>query len=130
MMMRHGRQNLTRWRPPRHAALQHNRMWPCELVTIGQYAQHAGITPQGAYKRIHAGQLGDAVERHGGRLLIHVQKADTAWAERGKPCNSRAAQLEARLMANADSLAADVAGQDDVYCRVAVYKWMAQMLST
>jgi len=105
-------------------------MRPRDLVTVGQYAQHAGITPQGAYKRIHAGQLGDAVERHGGRLLIHPQKADAAWAVHSKPCNSRAAQLEARLMASVDDLAADVAGQDDVYCRVAVYKWMAQMLST
>jgi len=105
-------------------------MRPCELVTVGQYAQHAGITPQAAYKRIHAGQLGDGVERHGGRLLIHLQRADAAWAERGKPCNSRAAQLEQRMMASVDDLAADVAGQDDVYCKVAVYKWMAQMLST
>jgi len=105
-------------------------MRPRELVTVGQYAQHAGITPQAAYKRVHAGLMGDGVERHGGRLLIHLQKADAAWAERGKPCNSRAAQLEARMMASVDDLAADVAGQDDVYCRVAVYKWMAQMLST
>jgi len=105
-------------------------MRPRDLVTVGRYAQHAGISPQAAYKRISAGQLGDGVERHGGRLLIHLQKADAAWAERGKPCNSRAAQLEQRMMASVDELAADVAGQDDVYCRVAVYKWMAQMLST
>jgi len=69
-------------------------MRPCELVTVGQYAQHAGITPQAAYKRIGAKQLGDGVERHGGRLLIHLQKADAAWAVRSKPCNSRAAQLK------------------------------------
>jgi len=105
-------------------------MRPCELVTVGRYAQHAGITPQAAYKRIHAGQLGDAVERHGGRLLIHPRRADAAWAVHSKPCNSRAAQLEARLMASVDSLAADVAGQDDVYCRVAVHRWLALMLST
>jgi len=110
--------------------LQHNTMRCSELVSVAAYARHAGISPQAAYKRIHAGQLGDGVERHGGRLLIHLQKADAAWAERGKPCNSRAAQLEQRMMANADSLAADVAGQDGVYCRVAVYKWMAQMLTT
>jgi len=101
-----------------------------ELVSVAAYARHAGITPQAAYKRIHAGQLGDAVERHGGRLLIHLQKADAAWAVHSKPCNSRAAQLEQRMMASVDDLAADVSGQDDVYCRVAVYKWMALMLST
>jgi len=101
-----------------------------ELVSVAAYARHAAISPQAAYKRIHAGQLGDGVERHGGCLLIHLQKADEGWAERGKPCNSRAAQLEARMMASIDDLAADVAGQDDLYCRVSVYKWMAQMLST
>jgi len=101
-----------------------------ELVSVAAYARHAGITPQAAYKRIHAKQLGDAVERHGGRLLIHLQKADAAWAVHSRPCNSRAAQLEARLLASADDLAADVAGQDDVYCRVAVHRWMARMLST
>jgi len=129
-MMRHGRQNLTRWHPPRRAALQHNTMRPRELVSVAAYARHAGISPQAAYKRITGLKLGDGVERHGGRLLIHPQKADAAWAERGKPCNSRAAQLEARMMASVDDLAADVAGQYDVYCRVAVYKWMARMLST
>jgi len=101
-----------------------------ELVTVAAYAQRAGISPQAAYKRITGGRLGDAVERHGGRLLIHLRRADAAWAERGRPCNSRAAQLEARMMASVDDLAADVAGQDDVYCRVAVYKWMALILST
>jgi len=101
-----------------------------ELVSVAAYAQHAGITPQAAYRRISGGRLGDGVERHGGRLPIHLQKADTAWAMHCKPCNSRAAQLEQRMMASVDDLAADVAGQDDVYCQVAVYKWMAQMMST
>jgi len=105
-------------------------MRPRELVTVGQYAQHAGITPQAAYKRIHAGQLGDAVECHGGRLLIHLQRADAAWAERGRPCNSRAAQLEARMMASVDDLAVDVAEQPHTYCVVAMHRWMALMLST
>jgi len=101
-----------------------------ELVTVGQYAQHAGITPQAAYKRITGGQLGDAVERHGGRLLIHLQMADAAWAVHSKPCNSRAAQLEQRMMASVDDLAADVAEQPHTYCVVAMHRWMAQMLST
>jgi len=105
-------------------------MRPRDLVTVGQYAQHAGISPQAVYRRISGKQLGDGVERHGGRLLIHVQKADAAWAERGKPCNSRAAQLEQRMMASVDDLAADVAEQPHTYCVVAMHRWMAQMLST
>jgi len=130
MMMRPGRQNLTRWHPPRRAALQHNTMRPRELVSVRRYAQHAGITPQAAYKRITGGQLGDAVERHGGRLLIHLQRADAAWAVHSRPCNSRAAQLEQRMMASVDDLAADVAEQPHTYCVVAMHRWMAQMLST
>jgi len=110
--------------------LQRNTMRCPELVSVAAYARHAGISPQAAYKRIRAKRLGDGVERHGGRLLIHLQKADAAWAVRSKPCNSRAAQLEQRMMASVDDLAADVAGQDDVYCRVAVHRWMARMLST
>jgi hypothetical protein len=99
-------------------------------VTVSEYARHAGITPAAVYKRIHAGQLGDGVHRHGARYLIDPRRADAAWAQHGRPCNSRAAQLEARLMATADQLADELAGMDDTYCRVAVYCWMAQLLST
>lgn len=99
-------------------------------VSVKQYAQHAGITPAAVYKRIHAGQLGEGVQRRGVRYLIHPQRADAAWATHGRPCNSRAAQLEARLMASVEQLAAEVAGMDDTYCRVAVYRWMDQLLLT
>lgn len=99
-------------------------------VNVKQYAQHAGISPAAVYKRIHAGQLGEGVQRHGGRYLIHLQRADAAWALHGRPCNSRAAQLEARLMASADRIADELAGMPADYCRVAVYRWMDQLLST
>lgn len=118
--------------PARPNATNH---WPVVngsggCVSVKQYAQHAGITPAAAYKRIHAGQLGDGVERHGGRYLINTQKADAAWAVHSRPCNSRAAQLEQRLMASVDQLAKELAGMDHTYCRVAVWRWMEQMLST
>lgn len=99
-------------------------------VSVKQYAQHAGITPAAVYKRIHAGQLGEGVQRHGVRYLIHPQRADAAWVTHGRPCNSRAAQLEARLMANAERIADELAGMPADYCRVAVYRWMDQLLST
>lgn len=99
-------------------------------VSVKQYAQHAGITPAAVYKRIHAGQLGEGVQRHGVRYLIHPQRADAAWAIHGRPCNSRSAQLEARLMASADRIADELAGMPADYCRVAVYRWMDQLLST
>ena len=99
-------------------------------VGVKRYAQHAGITPAAVYKRIHAGQLGEGVQRHGVRYMIHPQLADAAWATHGRPCNSRAAQLEARLMANADRIADELAGMPADYCRVAAYRWMDQLLST
>jgi hypothetical protein len=99
-------------------------------VTVNQYARYAGITPAAVYKRIHAGQLGDGVQRHGCRYLIDPRRADAAWAVHGRPCNSRAAQLEQRLLASADQLADEVAGMNHTYCRVAVYRWMQEILST
>ena len=97
-------------------------------VSVSQYAQRAGITAAAVYKRIRAGQLGDGVRRHGGRYLIHTRRADAAWAIHGRPCNSRAAQLEQRLMATADQLADELAGMDRTYCRVAIYRYLQQIL--
>jgi hypothetical protein len=101
-------------------------MW----VSVGEYARHAGVTPAAVYKRIHAGQLADAVQRHGSRYLIHPQRADAAWAIHSKPCNSRAAQLEQRLMASADRIADELAGMPADYCKVAVWRWVAELVST
>ena len=97
-------------------------------VSVKQYAQHAGITPAAAYKRLHAGQLGDGVIHHQGRYWIDPQRADAAWAHHGKPCNSRSAQLEQRLMAVAEPLAAELAGMPIDYCRVAIYRVMGELL--
>ncbi len=99
-------------------------------VSVKQYAQHQGVTPAAIYQRIHAGQLGDAVHRAGGRYLIHQQRADLAWATHGKPCNSQSARLEARLMASADRIADELAGQPADYCRVAMWRWVAELVST
>ena len=99
-------------------------------VSVGEYAHHAGITVQAVYRRLHNQQLGDAVQRAGGRYLIHRHRADVAWAMRGRPCNSRSAQLEARLMATADRIADELAGQPADYCRVAMWRWVAELVST
>ncbi len=99
-------------------------------VSVKRNAQHAGIMPAAVYKRIHAGQLGEGVQRHGGRYLIHPQCADAAWATHGKPCNSQSARLEARLMASADRIADELAEQPADYCRVAMWRWVAKLVST
>ena len=97
-------------------------------VTVRQYAQQAGVTVQAIYQRIRAGQLGEAVRRNGSRYLIHPQRADAAWAMHGKPCNSRAARLEARLMLLPDQLADELAGMDPTYCRVALTRVILDLL--
>jgi hypothetical protein len=98
-------------------------------VSVGEYACHAGITVQAVYRRLHNQQLGDAVQRAGGRYLIHRQQADVAWAMRGRPANSRAAQLEARLMLLPDQLAEELAGMDATYCRVALTRVILNLLN-
>ena len=97
-------------------------------VSVKLYAQHAGVTVQAIYQRIRAGQLGDAVKRHGSRYSINPQRADAAWAMHGKPCNSRAAQLEARLLLLPDQLADELAGMDPTYCRVALTRVILNLL--
>ena len=98
------------------------------FVSVKHYAQHAGVTVQAIYQRMRAGQLGDAVRRNGSRYLINPQRADAAWAMHGKPCNSRAAQLEARLMLLPDQLADELAGMDPTYCRVALTRVILNLL--
>ena len=97
-------------------------------VTVAEYAQHAGVTVQAIYQRMRAGQLGDAVRRHDSRYLVNPQRADAAWAMHGKPANSRAAQLEARLMLLPDQLADELAGMDATYCRVALTRVILNLL--
>ena len=98
------------------------------LITAAQYARHAGITVQAVYQRLHAGHLGDGVRRHGGRYWFDAAAADAAFASRGRPCNSRGAQLEARLMALPDQLAPELAGMDQTYIRVALARVILELL--
>jgi len=100
-------------------------MW----VSAGEYARHAGITVQAVYLRLHAGHLGDGICRHGGRYLIEPAAADAAFANRGRPCNSRAAQLEARLMAFPDQLAPELEGMDATYIRVALSRVILDLIA-
>jgi hypothetical protein len=99
-------------------------------VSVGRYAEHAGITVQAAYRRIHAGHLGDGACRHRGRWWVLPELAERSFANRSRPCNSRAAQIEARLIAAADAIAAELAHQPPDYCRVALWRWFDQILST
>ena len=98
-------------------------------ISVKQYAIHQGVTVQAIYKRIAHGQLGDGVIHRNGRYLINPQRADAAWSKHGKPCNSRAAQVELRLMAIADDLAVELAGQSVEYCRAALWRTVDQVLN-
>lgn len=99
-------------------------------VSVARYAEHAGITVQAVYRRIHAGHLGDGVRCHAGRYWVQAERADAAFADRGRPYNSRAVQIEARLIAAADAIAAELAHQPPDYCRVAIWRWFDQIIST
>ena len=98
-------------------------------ISVRRYAELEGISPQAAHKRIQAGSLGEAVTRKGKRIWIDPQIAAIEWARRGRPCNSRAAQLEQILMATAPTLAAEIAGQSPEYCRAAVWRWLDQAIN-
>jgi hypothetical protein len=115
--------------PGHPSATNRSRADSASVISVKQYAQHQGVTVQAIYQRIQAGQLGDAVQRAGGRYLIHRQQADVAWAMRGRPANSRAAQLEARLMLLPDQLAEELAGMDATYCRVALTRVILNLLN-
>ena len=88
-----------------------------------------GVSQQAIYRRISRGQLGDAVTHRGGRYWIDANRADAAWAKHGRPCNSKAAQIETRLMALADDLAREVVGQSPEYCTAAVWRMVDQVLA-
>ncbi len=96
--------------------------------TVAEYARREGVTVQAIYRRLHAGQLGDGAIRHGGRYLIHPARAAAAWAQHGRPCNSRAAQLEQRLLLLPDQLADELAGEDSTYVRIALTRAILGLL--
>lgn len=98
-------------------------------VSVAEYAQREGVTVQAIYARIRAGQLADAVVRHGGRYLVNPARAALSWAQRSRPCNSRAAQLEQRLLLLPDQLADELAGEDVTYCRVALTRAILDLLA-
>ena len=98
-------------------------------ISVKQYAIHQGVSQQAIYRRISRGQLGDAVIHRGGRYWIDPTRADAAWAKHGRPCNSKAAQIETRLMALADDLAREVVGQSPEYCTAAVWRMVDQVLA-
>ena len=103
-------------------------MMGADWVSVGNYARHAGITVQAVYRRLHAGHLGDGARRHGGRYLIQPAAADAAFADRGRPCNSRHARLEARLMLLPDQLAEELEGEDATYIRVALLRHIGNLI--
>ena len=99
------------------------------VISVKQYAIRQGVSQQAIYRRISRGQLGDAVIHRGGRYWIDANCADAAWAKHGRPCNSKAAQIETRLMALADDLAREVVGQSPEYCTAAVWRMVDQVLA-
>ena len=128
MTTRHHRPNLTRW-PAHKLAAQHVRMMmpPDGWIGLASYSQFAGITVQAASKRARNGQLGDAALRINGRWWVDPFKAERNFAVRAKPCNSRAARIEAALMAEAEHLAQELAGQSIEYCRAAIRRLIDQI---
>jgi hypothetical protein len=97
-------------------------------VSVAEYARWEGVSVQAIYARIRNGQLADGVVRHAGRYLIHPARAAAAWAQHGRPCNSRAAQLEQRLMLLPDQLADELAGEDSTYVRIALTRAILDLL--
>ena len=83
-----------------------------------------GHQSAGCTSRIQSGRLGTAVTRVGRRIWIDPKVAAIEWAKHGRPCNSRAAQLEQLLTATAPKLASEVVGQSPEYCRAAIWRWL------
>jgi len=77
---------------------------------------------------LDAGHLGDGARRHGGRYLIQPAAADAAFADHGRPCNSRHARLEGRLIALAEPLARELAGMPEDYCRIALLRHIGRLI--
>ena len=103
-------------------------MPPVGYISAAAYARRCGVTPGAICHRIRKGQLDDAVHREAGRVWIDPQRADALFLHRGRPCNSRALQIELRLMAAVDEIAAELAGQPRDYCMVAMLRWADQII--
>ena len=99
------------------------------VISVKRYAEQEGISPQAAHRRIQSGRLEAAVTRVGRRVWIDPKVAAIEWAKHGRPCNSRAAQLEQLLTATAPKLAAEVAGQSPEYCRAAIWRWLDDVIN-
>ena len=112
-----------------HLKWNHSPLGNASVISVKQYAMHQGVSQQAIYRRISRAQLGDAVTHRGGRYWIDATRADAAWAKHGRPCNSKAAQIESRLMALADDLAREVVGQSPEYCTAAVWRMVDQVLA-
>lgn len=104
-------------------------MRPAGYISVREYASRCGISVPAVHHRINRGHLDGAVQRSGSRIWIQPDRADDLFAQRGRPCNSRAMQIENRLMAAVDQIAAELACQPRDYCSVALWRWAGQILA-
>lgn len=103
-------------------------MKPPDHISVAAYARRCGVGVQAIYRRIDRHQLDGAITRQGGRVWVRPEAADHAFAMRAKPCNSRAARLQERLILLSDTLAEELHGQSLEYCRAAVARLVDRVL--